>query len=479
MKATSIFGGVQALQIIIRIISSKFIAVLLGPLGIGIAGLLNATVSLVSASTSFGLSTSAVKDIANAHTSGNVERLAVITKVFNRLVWITGLLGTLLTLILSPWLSELTFGNRNYTIAFIWLSVTLLLNQLSAGQSVMLRGMRKIKAMAKASMTGSVIGLFTTIPLYYFYGIKGIVPGIIITSISSLLLTWYYARNLNIQPVYVSKNQTITEGKEMLKMGFMISLSGLISIAESYIVRIFISKNGGIEDVGLYTAGFAIINTYVGMIFTAMSTDYYPRLAAVSNNNDDTRSVMNQQVEIALLLLAPILIIFVVFIKWVVILLYSNKFLPVTQMIYWAAMGMFFKAASWAISILFLAKGARKIYFWNEVITTVYLLGFNLIGYYYMGLTGLGISFFIAYILYLIQVYCVANKIFHFSFSSGFFKIFGFQFSLATIGFLSVNYLNSPFKYIVGTFLALISIWFSYKEMDKRLDLKSILRYKK
>ncbi len=475
MKATSIFGGVQVFKIIIGIIRSKFIAILLGPLGMGISGLLTSTTGLVAALTNFGLSTSAVRDISAAHSTGNEKRLAIVAKVFRRWVWVTGLLGAFLTAALSPWLSEIAFGNRDYTFAFIWISITLLLNQISAGQSVLLRGMRQIRYMAQAGMLGSLIGLFTTIPLYYLYGVKGIVPGIIVTSITTLVLTWYYARKLDIKPIYVSKTRTLAEGKGMLKMGFMISLSGLITLGASYIVRIFISSVGGIDEVGLYAAGFAIINTYVGMVFTAMGTDYYPRLSAVSHSNKKSRNVMNQQAEIALLILAPILIIFLVFINWVVILLYSKQFLPVTAMIYWAALGMFFKAASWSIAFIFLAKGTSKLFFWNELITNIYLLGLNLVGYYYLGLTGLGLSFLIAYFLYLIQVYMVAKINFEFSFDSAFIKIFSIQLGLALLSFVAVKLMNNPWPYVIGVVLIGASAWYSYRELDKRLDLRSIL----
>lgn len=475
MKTTSIFGGVQVFQIITGIIRSKFIAVLLGPLGMGISGLLTSTTGFVAALTNFGLSTSAVKDIAAAHSTGNETRLAIVAKVFKRWVWVTGLLGTVLTAALSPWLSEIAFGNRDYTFAFIWISITLLLNQISAGHGVLLRGMRKISYLAQSGISGSALGLFTTIPLYYYYGIKGIVPGIILTAITSLLLTWYYSRKLDIKPVYVTKARTLAVGKEMLKMGFMISLSGLITLGASYIVRIFISRTGGVDQVGLYNAGFAIINTYVGMVFTAMGTDYYPRLSEVAYSNKESRKVINQQAEIALLILAPIIIIFLVFINWVVIILYSTQFLPVTAMIYWAGLGMFFKAASWSIAFIFLAKGASKLFFWNELITNVYLLGLNVLGYYYMGLTGLGLSFLVAYFLYLIQVYVVAKINFEFTFNAAFVKIFSLQFGLALLSFSTVKFMSNPWPYIVGVVLIVVSSYYSWKELDKRMDLKSMI----
>ena len=99
MAATSLFGGVQVFQILIQIIRSKFVAVLLGPAGMGIVGLLTSTLGLISGLTNFGLGTSAVKDIAEARTTENETRIATVTIVLRRLVWISGTLGTIVVLV--------------------------------------------------------------------------------------------------------------------------------------------------------------------------------------------------------------------------------------------------------------------------------------------------------------------------------------------------------------------------------------------
>ena len=476
MKATTLFGGVQVFQIIIQIIRSKFIAILLGPAGMGIAGLLNSTIGLIIGMTSFGLGTSAIKNIAKANSSGDEIRVAKVAKVLRRLVWLTGTLGTIVTLVLSPWLSQLTFGNKEYTLAFIWISITLLFTQLSVGQLVILQGMRKLQYLAKANLSGSVLGLLITVPLYYKLGIDGIVPGIIITSIIALSLSWFFARKIAIKPINISRKEALTESKDMLNMGFMISLSSLIALGTSYVVRIFISRLDGVEQVGLYTAGFAIINTYVGMIFTAMSTDYFPRLSEVAASNQLSKQIINQQAEIALLILAPILIILLIFLDWVIKIILSAKFLAVNEMIYWAALGIFFKAASWAIAFIFLAKGSSKLFFYNELIASIYLLVLNLIGYYLMGLTGLGISFAVGYLFYSIQVYLISKIKYEFSFDAAFLKLFGIQFTLAIIGFIFVNFVNNPYRYVLGVVLVGISIWYSYKELDKRIGIINLLK---
>ena len=474
MKATSIFGGVQVFQILIGTIRLKFIAVLLGPAGMGLAGLLQAGTGMIAGLTNFGLSTSAIKNISAAQAEENEEKVGRIIAVFRRLVWATGLLGLFITLTLSSYLSQITFSNKDYTWAFALLSITLLIDQISAGQAVLLTAMRQVKLMARSSMIGSVLGLVTTIPLYYFFGMDGIIPALVIASFTSLFLMWHFASKLSFKKVKVDFLTIKLEGKEMLTMGFMISLSGVITLAFSYLVRIFISNYGSIDDVGLYTAGFAIVNTYVGMIFTAMATDYYPKLSGVAHDVKQTNQMINQQAEIAILILSPFILVFIVFIKWVIFLLYSEAFLLVNEMILFAAAGMLFKALSWSIAFIFLAKGTSKLFFWNELFANIYMLGLNLAGYYWYGLTGLGVSFLVTYVLYAFQVYLVSKSLFKFKIDNELVKIFFVNLILTVLCLItSLFIIMDYFIYLIGTIIIVGSAIYNLHHLDKRMELRS------
>ena len=478
MKATSIFGGVQVFQIIIMVIRSKFIAVLLGPTGMGISGLLTSTLNLIVGFTNLGLGTSAVKNISAANISGDKTRVTKTIIILKRLLWILGVLGAIVTLILSEWLSQITFGNEDYTFAFAWISIAVLVKNITTGQLAVLQGLRKIQYLAKANLYGSFLGLVITIPLYYIYGIDAIVAGIMITAALSFLLSWYYSNKVDILHVKVSKDMAVEESKDMLSMGVMLSLSGIIVMLSAYIVRIFISNTGTLADVGLYNAGFAIISTYVGLVFTAMATDYYPRLSSVADNNKLCKDTINQQAEVAILILAPILIVFIVFIKLIIILIYSYKFVVIDAMICWAAIGMLFKAASWAIAFILLAKGASKLFLINEIIANFNVLVLNLLGYYYGGLTGLGVSFMLGFLLYLFQVYLLTNKKYDFTFTKSFKNIFTFQFSMVFSCFLFVKILemDALYNYIVGVIFIIISSWYSYRKLDKMIGLNEWIK---
>ncbi len=481
MKATSIFGGVQIYNIAISVIRSKFIAILLGPAGMGISGLLTSTTGLIANFSNLGLNTSAIKNVAAANATGNVERVSRVVSVLRRLVWITGIIGTLFTMIFAPWLSEVTFGNKDHTLAFRLISFTLLLAQINAGQLVVLQGMRKLKFLAKANIAGNTVALLTGIPLYYFFGIQGIVPAIIVSSFMTLVFSWYFSSKVNVKTMKVDKASLFSEGGDMIKMGFFLSLSSLIATSLTYLIRIFISHKGGLAEVGFYNAGMAIIHSYVGLVFTAMSTDYFPRLSGIANDAEKASNMINQQAEVAILILAPILTVFLIFINFIVILLYSTKFLPIVGLIQWAALSTFLKAASWPISYLFIAKGHTRLFFYSEVSTNIYMLVIRVLGYLWGGLEGLGIGIVISSLIYFIQVYIIARIKYTFFFTTEFYKILGLQFILGLLCFASIRLLETPYSFIVGSILIIISFFFSIKALNKRLNLIPLIfdRFKK
>ena len=223
-KATSLFWGVQMYQILIGIIKSKFIAVLLGPAGMGIQGLYQSTLDVIKSLTAFGLEQSAVRDISEANGSGNLESVYRTVAIVRRLVWLTGLLGLFVALVLSPLLSQWTFGNNDYTWGFVILSSTLLLNQLCSGQKVLLQGTRRLKDLAKASAIGSTIGLIVSVPLYYWIGVNGIVPTMVVISVSALLLTWFYSNKIPVEKRRITTREAISSGTSMIKMGIAMTI---------------------------------------------------------------------------------------------------------------------------------------------------------------------------------------------------------------------------------------------------------------
>ena len=480
LNATSLFGGVQVINIIISLIRSKVIALLIGPFGMGISNLLLTTMELINGLTNLGLERSAVKDISLANTNSNSKSVAITISVLKKLVWLTITIGVILMIVLSPWLSEIAFGNKDYTISFIWISIALLFKQLSSSQLAILQGLRKLKSLAKANLLGNFIGLLITLPLYYFYKIDAIVPAIIIATFMSFVFTYYYSQKLDIESVTISRKEAVSEGKGMIKLGVMLSLSSLITLLVAYIIRIYIGSANvteelGLIDVGLYSAGFVILNSYVGIIFNAMGTDYFPRLSEIANDINKLRKTVLEQATVAILLIAPIIVVFLACAPFIIVILYSHEFSPIVAMVTWGILGMIFKAVSWSMGYMIIAKGDSKVFIKTSIGFNAILLSINIIGYHFRGLEGIGISFFIYYIIHFIAIRMITYYRYDFYFEKGFYKIFTFTVIMCLLAFSFTFIPSSILKYSLISGLILVSCWYSYKELDKKIGVKEYL----
>ena len=108
--------------------------------------------------------------------------------------------------------------------------ITLLFTQISDGQSALLQGTRQTKYLAQTNLYGSLLGLFISIPLYYVLGEGGIVPAIILSAASILLLNWFFASKVPVAKVKVDKATMMSDGKKNAFTGFYIKpgLAGLV-----------------------------------------------------------------------------------------------------------------------------------------------------------------------------------------------------------------------------------------------------------
>lgn len=474
-KATSLFGGVQVFQILIGIVRTKFVAVLLGANGVGIIGLLNSPLQLIGSISGLGISFSAVRDVAEANSSDDKTRISRTILTLRRWSWFTGILGAIITAVFAPLLSQWSFGNKEYTWAFIWLSLTLLLQAISKGQSAILQGSRRLREMAKAAVIGSGLGLITSVPLYYWYGIKGIVPALIITAIIGLVLSWYFSRKVPIEKIELSLKATYQSGLKMVGLGLSMTLAGFIASLSGYILITFIRNYGNVEQVGFYNAGWGVIGQYTTIIFAAMATDYFPRLAAVQADNIKVKKIVHQQVDSALLIVSPLLTLLIVMMPLVVRILYTPAFLPVVMFATLTVLGIPFKTISWAMGYVYLAKSDGKLFMIMELASGIITLLLNLLFYSIYGLNGLGISFIITFILSVIFSYYVLKCKYRFSLPENFIWKFSILYGFVLLSFFTIFIDSDVFRYTAGIGVFLIAGLYSLNKLNDLMDLRSLV----
>lgn len=466
-KSTSIFGGSQFANILIGIVRTKILAVLLGTTGVGLNGMFQSIIDLMRSLTGLGLSFSSVKEISEAKQSGDSVRIGHTVTMLYRWLWWTGIVGMLLTIALSPWISAYVFGDKKHLTAICLLSFSILTGTLSSGQFALLQGMRKIGSMAKSSLYGAIGSLLVSLPLYWIFGLNGIVPALIAVSLISLLFTWLFARKISVEHVVQSYRESLRRGGSMVKLGIFTVVSGLVSTLTLFLLRSFILQSDGVGHVGLFQAVWSVSNMYMGGIMTSMAADYYPRLCSLNGDDPKTVRFTNEQTRFVLIVATPLIVMMLLIAPPILNLLYSNGFSAATTLLRWQIFGTFLKVIIWPLGFILLSKGKGARFLIVESTWLIaYYISTRLLWPLY-GLDAAGIAYVVAYVLYLPLVYWMVKPLcgFHFGLRN---KVLIALFTLFAAGsFVTTLLLTGIYQQIIGLLLFLGCTFWAAFELNK------------
>lgn len=479
-KSTFLFGFVQILNIIAKVGLNKAIAIFLGAEGLGVIGLYQATINLITTATGLGISQSAVRDISEANEEGNRHRFSKTIKITNRIIWITALLGAVVTLLTSRSLSKWTFGNENYMIPFAWLSIVVFLNVLSEGQLAILKGMRQLRALAKASLLGSFTGLITGVPFYYYLGYQGIIPSLIVTAFSALFFSWIYVRKIKYEIVRINFKDSFTELHGMVRMGIALMYVSFLGFISDYIIRIYIGTNYSIEMVGVFSAGSTIISGYFGIIINAMSVDYFPRISAINNDNLRLAEEVNKQSEVGLVLIGPLIVLFMFIMPLFIKILYTDEFLAAIEYISYAIFGTLIIVCSNAMGMVLLAKQNSGVFVYTVTFSRAIGIVINLLSFKFFGLKGLGISSIIMAIIHISLMQLIMKNLYNIIFKKELIVMLLITLMFCFFSFFIIDIDNIFLRYGLGILIFTISLTYSIFNLKKvmGIDIVEILKLK-
>ncbi len=407
-KSTALFGFVQVVRMLVALIRNKIVAVLLGPEGFGIISIYQNVIFFLKTGAGLGVSQSAVKDVSEANQSQDRLLFSRVISITNRIILYTSLFGFVLTILLAPLLSQWGFDDSFHIVAFICLSISVAFEILTENQLAILKGMRHLVALAKASLIGAIVALLTGIPLFAIWGASGIVPSLIVSSISAAIVSSVYVRRIDYDKMVISLKEIIRGGLPMVKMGSALMLSNLLAYLFNIIVLGYIKRNGGLEDVGLFNAGSTLIISYFGMVTSALNTDYYPRIAAINKDNENIKIEANKQILVGLLLMVPLAVLFVFFSPIILRILYTSEFDSVVLYMDIAIIGILISVVSNCFGYIFIAKQESRLYLLMSIVINIIVIPLYFLFYKYFGLQGLGFSYVINLVIQLLFYGCFA-----------------------------------------------------------------------
>lgn len=257
-------------------------------------------------------------------------------------------------------------------------------------------------------------------------------------------------------------------------MGISLMLMSFMLSALQLIISSYVSGHGGIDIVGLYQAGATIVTSYFGIIITAMSTEYYPRIASFSQDDRKLSDAVNAQSEIGLLIALPMIVLFVFLTPYFIQVLYSDSFLLATSYLDFAILGVIAVICSNSMGMILLAKQASRTFLLSSALENIVILGITILLYNVAGLAGLGM----AYAINGIMQFIMYDRIMWYTYQIRFNKVLilllvetficcGLAIYLRTIDILWL-------KWCSGILLFILTSIYSIKNLNKRLNINLI-----
>lgn len=396
LTSTSIAGGASVINILIGIIRIKVVAILLGPAGIGLIGLFQSLVSTAATFAGLGIATAASRQIAQANGNEDSHALALTRQTLFMGTILFSVIGGLLVWLFRDILATQIAGDKAHSGSVGWLALAVALSVVSASQTAILQGMRQIVDLAKLSVFSAVLSALVGVVIILKFGYEGLVAFIIVTPTASVFFGMYFVkRSAGVSRSRFQFYEVVSKLGVMAKLGIALFVYALLEQFTFLLIRAYIGNELGVSELGYFQAGWTVAVMFIGVITGAMSSDFMPRIAEITGNNDSINKLINQQTEIGLLIATPVIIIMIGYAKIIISLLYSSDFFGSVDLMRLLLLSDVLKLISWPIGIALLGMGDGAAFARQGPVLLAILLAGTYFMLPYTGLLSVGFTMLI------------------------------------------------------------------------------------
>jgi enterobacterial common antigen flippase len=410
LSSSAWIGGSSVLSIAIGIVRTKAMAVLLGPAGFGLLGMLTALADLARSVAGMGLSSSGVRQIADAVASEDAQRVARTATVLRRTALLLGVVGALLLLVFARPLSTLSFGDDSHMTAIALLSLAVFFRLVADAEGALLQGLRQVASVAKVAVLSALLGTVVGLPLVYWWHEEGVALALVAIAATAAAVSWWYTRKLRIEHPSLTSAAVRQEATALLTLGVAFMVSGLLLMGSAYLVRLILVQQQGLDSAGLYQAAWTLGGLYVGLVVQSMGTDFYPRLVGAVKDHSECNRLVNEQAQVSLLLAGAGVLATIALSPLLLTLFYSAQFGEAAETLRWICLGMAVRVVSFPVGYVIIARGDQRIYIATELAWMLVNVGLSWLFIDWYGLKGAGIAFFASYVFHAAMIWPIVRR---------------------------------------------------------------------
>jgi O-antigen/teichoic acid export membrane protein len=371
-KISSLNSFSVIVKIGIGLITSKLLAVFVGPSGMALVGnFRNFTSSLESIST-LGFQTGIVKYVAESKENKS-QLQKIISTVFISLLIVALVLSSVLYFFASFWNLKIFGINYEYQLVFKVSALAMPWYAISIFLISVINGLGQFKKVIWITILGNILGLFVSLVLVINYKTLGALLSVVITPALLFFVNFYF---INKEISFFDSIRMRFLDSKIIKNLSSYSLMVLVSAVLGPIVFIAI-RNNIIKQIGIEEAGFwetiTRISSYYMMFSSTILTVYFFPKLAIAKNSLETKKVFWMYYK-SILPLFIIGLTCIYFLRYFIIeLLFTKAFMPVSSLFFWQLLGDVIKVSSLILGFQFLAKKLTLAFILSEIFSLTVL----------------------------------------------------------------------------------------------------------
>lgn len=362
-------------SIFFGVLTSKLIALELGPTGLG---LFSITKQAIVALSSLGTGTQVALVQYVAAKDGNKLRDSILVvfymfAIFSILISAT---AGIFSYYYSDKLSKIT---QLSATAFFFISVAAVIFNIYYFVRASLNGLRKIGTIASLDSISAILTLIITIPAIHYINngrVESFAVALICSQLTTLLIAGFLL-NKCIRTLSLNNKKSptfdLSTSYAFFKLAAPTLIAALVASGSILAVKTTVNEVMSIQHVGYFDAAWTISVSYVTLLLAACGTYFLPTLVVKIKQENHSR-LIDDMCRVCLAIAVPMIITLIVTKSLVINMLYSNEFGPTTALLQVMLIGDFFKIGAWIFTIPALALRDFKTYLKTEALFFLGLL---------------------------------------------------------------------------------------------------------
>lgn len=408
-KVSSLNGISLLFKVVFGFITSKVIAVFVGPSGMALVGNLRNFITSIENFGMLGFQNGIIKYVSE-YENDEIRLKKLLSTTVISILTATIVLSALL-FFFSTYLNNEIFGiNFHYRSIFIAFAVSLPWYMASLFLVSVLNGFGAFRKVIRINIYGNLLGLILSLLLIYYYHTLGALLSVILAPSLLFFITIFY---VNSTVAFLKLISLSTFDFSMVKNLSEFSLMALVSSVFGPLIYLLIRNNVietlGIEKAGYWEAMYRISSYYMLFLATILTVYFLPMLSKASNNKD-TKSIFWSYYKGIIPLFTFGLVILYCLKDFLIPIILTKAFQPVSTLFFWQLVGDFFKALSLILGYQFFAKKLTKAFIFFELLS---LLVLWLTSNYFItvyDIQGVVIAHAVTYFIYLIALLLYFKK---------------------------------------------------------------------